>query len=318
MGLGAVPRAAIRGPQSGGGGKEVINGRHWARFGRGLPGVKRIARIGGQEVARGVDKLAEIMAWKRLEVADRMRAVTDAELAAAADRQPRKGPTFAQALRRTGGLSVIAEVKRASPSAGAIRAEIDAVAQAKAYADAGADALSVLTDNRYFGGQLEDLVRVVADQSSRPSPVPAIRKDFMVHRIQVLEAVEAGARCILLIVRALDDAQIRDLHEAAQAAKLDALFEVHDEDELARALTHQPAIVGVNNRNLSTFAIDLSFSEKVIPLMPSGVIKVAESGIRGVEDARRIRAAGADALLVGESLMRAQDPGALLRELRSA
>jgi indole-3-glycerol phosphate synthase len=265
-----------------------------------------------------VDKLAEIMAWKRVELADRLRPVADGELAAAAARQPRQGPGFAEALRRPGGLCVIAEVKRASPSAGAIRADIDAVDQARAYADAGADALSILTDARYFGGELRDLERVVADQSARPRPVPAIRKDFMVHRIQVLEAVEAGARCILLIVKALDDGQIRDLHEAAQAAGLDALFEVHDEEELARALVHRPRLVGVNNRNLSTFAIDLAFSERVIPHMPAGVIKVAESGIRTPADAARMRAAGADALLVGESLMRAADPGALLRGLRNA
>lgn len=265
-----------------------------------------------------MDKLAEIMAWKRVEIADRARPVSDAELAAAGRRQERRGPGFADALRRPDGLCVIAEVKRSSPSAGAIRADIDAVAQARAYAEAGADALSVLTDARYFGGRLEDLVRVVADQASLPRPAPAIRKDFMVHRIQVLEAAEAGARCILLIVKALDDGQIRDLHEAAQAAGLDALFEVHDEDELARALAHRPRLVGVNNRNLSTFAIDLAFSERVIPRMPAGVIKVAESGIRSAADAGRMRAAGADALLVGESLMRAPDPGALLRELRNA
>lgn len=265
-----------------------------------------------------MDKLAEIMAWKRVEIADRVRPVSDAELAAAAARLPSPAPGFATALRRPSGLAVIAEVKRASPSAGAIRADIDAVAQARAYADAGADALSILTDTRYFGGELEDLRRVVADQSRRARPVPAIRKDFMVHRIQVLEAVEAGARCILIIVRALDDGQIRDLHDAARAAGLDALFEVHDEDELARALAHRPALVGVNNRNLSTFAIDLAFAERVIPRMPADVVKVAESGIRDVADARRMRAAGAHALLVGESLMRAADPGALLRDLRGA
>lgn len=265
-----------------------------------------------------MDKLAEIMAWKRVEIADRARPVSDAELAAASARHPSPAPGFAASLRRPDGLCVIAEVKRASPSAGAIRSDIDAVAQARAYADAGADALSVLTDSRYFGGELADLARVAADQATRPRPVPAIRKDFMVHRIQVLEAVEAGARCILLIVRALDDGQIRDLHEAAQAAGLDALFEVHDEDELARALSHRPSLVGVNNRNLSTFAIDLGFAERVIPLMPAAVTKVAESGIRTPADAARMRAAGADALLVGESLMRSADPGALLRQLRGA
>ena len=265
-----------------------------------------------------MDKLAEIIAWKRLEVAARARPVADRELADAAARADRRGPAFRASLRHPGRLSVIAEVKRASPSVGAIRAGVDAVAQARAYADAGADCISVLTDEKFFGGSLADLRSVVADQAARPAPVPCIRKDFMVHRIQVLEAAEAGARCILLIVRALSDPEMRDLHDAARAAGLDTLFEVHDEDELARALAHRPDMIGVNNRNLSTFAIDLGFAERVIPRMPAEVVKVAESGIRTAADAARMRAAGADALLVGESLMRAADPGALLRELRSA
>jgi len=265
-----------------------------------------------------VDKLAEIVAWKRQEIAAQVRPVPDRELGEAAARVERRGPGFRASLRQPGRLAVIAEVKRASPSVGTIRKDVDAVAQARAYAEAGADCLSVLTDTRFFGGTLSDLRAVVADQAARPSPVPCIRKDFMVHRIQVLEAVEAGARCILLIVRALSDAELRDLHDAARAAGLDALFEVHDEDELARALAHRPEMIGVNNRNLSTFAIDLAFAERVIPRMPADVIKVAESGIRTPADAARMRAAGADALLVGESLMRADDPGALLRALRSA
>lgn len=265
-----------------------------------------------------MDKLAEIIAWKRQEIAARARPVTDRELAGAAARADRRGPGFRASLRQAGRLGVIAEVKRASPSAGPIRADADAVAQARAYADAGADCLSILTDTKFFGGTLEDLRAVVADQARRAAPTPCIRKDFMVHRIQVLEAAEAGARCILLIVRALSDAELRDLHDAARAAGLDALFEVHDEDELARALAHRPDMIGVNNRNLSTFAIDLAFAERVIPRMPAEVVKVAESGIRTPADAARMRAAGADALLVGESLMRAADPGALLRALRSA
>lgn len=269
-------------------------------------------------LARRVDKLAEIVAWKRQEIASRVRPVSDRELAEAAARIDRRGPGFRASLRQPGRLAVIAEVKRASPSAGAIRADIDAVAQARAYADAGADCLSVLTDTKFFGGTFADLQAVVADQATRSSPVPCIRKDFMVHRIQVLEAAQAGARCILLIVRSLSDSEMRDLHDAARAAGLDALFEVHDEDELARALAHSPDMIGVNNRNLSTFTIDLAFAEHVIPRMPASVVKVAESGIRTPADAARMRAAGADALLVGESLMRAEDPGALLRALRSA
>ena len=138
----------------------------------------------------------------------------------------------------------------------------------------------------------------------------------MVHPWQVLEAAQAGARCVLIIVRGLTDEEIRPIHEAARLAGLDVLFEVHDEQELERALTHGPDMVGVNNRNLSTFEIDLTFAERVIPRMPASVLKVAESGIRTAEDAARMRAAGADALLVGESLMRAPDPAGLLRSFR--
>ncbi len=280
--------------------------------------VKTIASHACTALSWPVDKLAEIMAWKRLEVADRVRPVSDQELAQAASRIEHRGPSFKTSLIQSGHLSVIAEVKRSSPSAGSIRADIDAATQARAYADGGADALSVLTDSRYFGGTLADLQSVIADQAKRNVPIPCIRKDFMVHRIQVLEAAQVGARCILIIVRALSDSEIRDLHDAAKAANLDALFEVHDEDELGRALAHRPDIIGVNNRNLSTFKIDLAFAERVIPQMPKDVVKVAESGIQTVADAVRMRAAGANALLVGESLMRAENPGALLRSLRSA
>jgi indole-3-glycerol phosphate synthase len=159
---------------------------------------------------------------------------------------------------------------------------------------------------------------VVRDQASWPRPLPCIRKDFMVHPYQVLEAAQAGARCILIIVRGLTDDEIRPIHRSAKLAGLDTLFEVHDEAELERALRHDPDMVGVNNRNLSTFQIDLSFAERVIPHMPKSVLKVAESGIKTAEDAARMRAAGADALLVGESLMRAADPAALMKGLQSA
>lgn len=280
--------------------------------------VKTIASPACTALSWLVDKLAEIIAWKRLEVADRVRPVSNQELAQAASQIEHRGPSFKTNLIQPGHLAVIAEVKRSSPSAGSIRADIDAAAQARAYADGGADALSVLTDTRYFGGTLADLQSVIADQAKRKVPIPCIRKDFMVHRIQVLEAAQVGARCILIIVRALSDSEIRDLHDAAKAANLDALFEVHDEDELARALAHRPDIIGVNNRNLSTFKIDLAFAERVIPQMPKDVVKVAESGIQTVADAVRMRVAGANALLVGESLMRAENPGTLLRSLRSA
>ncbi len=250
---------------------------------------------------------------KRREIAGRIRPVSDAEFAAAA-RPTARG--FRAALAVPGRLTVIAEVKRASPSVGTIRAEVDAVAQARLYAEAGAECLSVLTESAYFKGSMADLEAVVRDQSSRPVPLPCIRKDFMVHPWQVLEAAQAGARCILIIVRGLKDEEIRSIHRAARLAGLDTLFEVHDESELERALRHDPDMVGVNNRNLSNFEIDLGFAERVIPQMPRSVLKVAESGIRDAEGAARMRAAGADSLLVGESLMRASDPAALLRSFR--
>lgn len=253
---------------------------------------------------------------KRREIAPFARPVADAEFAAFAGQH--QSPGFRQALQVAGRLSVIAEVKRASPSVGQIREGVNAVTQARAYALAGADCLSVLTETKYFQGELQDLVQVVQDQPSWARPLPCIRKDFMVHPYQVLEAAQAGARCILIIVRGLTDEEIIPLHRAAQQAGLDALFEVHDEAELERALRHNPTMVGVNNRNLSTFQIDLSFAERVIPQMPAAVLKVAESGIKTAEDAARMRAAGAHALLVGESLMRATDPAALMKALQFA
>ncbi len=263
-----------------------------------------------------VDKLTEIMDAKRREIAPFARAVTDAELAAFAGKQ--STPGFRQSLQVQGRLSVIAEVKRASPSVGQIREGVDAVTQARAYAAAGADCLSVLTETTYFKGELKDLIQVVQDQPSWNRPLPCIRKDFMVHPYQVLEAAQAGARCILIIVRGLTDEEIIPIHRSAKLAGLDTLFEVHDEAELERALRHNPDMVGVNNRNLSTFQIDLSFAERVIPHMPKSVLKVAESGIKTAEDAARMRAAGAHALLVGESLMREQNPAALMKALQTA
>ncbi len=260
-----------------------------------------------------VDKLTEIMDAKRREIAPFVRSVTDAELVAFAGSH--KSPGFRQSLLTPGRLSVIAEVKRASPSVGQIRADVDAVTQARLYASAGADGLSVLTESQYFKGKLSDLVEVACDQGGSARPLPCIRKDFMVHPYQVLEAAQAGARCILIIVRGLTDPEIVPIHRAAKLAGLDTLFEVHDEAELERALRHSPDMVGVNNRNLSTFQIDLSFAERVMPQMPTSVLKVAESGLKCAEDAARMRAAGAQALLVGESLMRCADPAVLMRAL---
>jgi indole-3-glycerol phosphate synthase len=276
------------------------------------------------------DKLDEIMAWKRTEIAPLARAVPESELARLDAALPRP-PPFAAALRRPDGqLAVIAEIKRRSPSAGTIRAEVSAAAQALRYQAAGADALSVLTDLRYFGGELKDLrsaagaLRAGAPPSESDggragaSVPPCLRKDFMVHPIQVLQAREAGASAILIIVRGLPDEEIKVLHGAARAAGLEVLFEIHTEAELDRALAHGAQIIGVNNRDLAVMRTDLALSERLLPLFPASVVAVSESGISTGADAARARRAGAHAVLVGEALMRAAEPGSLLEELRTA
>jgi len=262
------------------------------------------------------DKLTEIMAWKRREIAPLVRDVSSGELAAAGRLEPRP-PSFAAALRRTDGqLAVIAEIKRRSPSAGEIRAGASAVEQARRYRAAGADALSILTDEKYFGGTLDDLTGVVAEFHTQPPARPCLRKDFMVHPAQVLQARQAGASAILIIVRALSDAEIAALAAAATTAQLDALFEIHDESDFARACAHGARIIGVNNRDLAIFQTDLALSERLIPLFPRGMIAVSESGIASGADARRVHAAGAHAVLVGEALMKAPDPAALIADFR--
>lgn len=259
-----------------------------------------------------MDKLTEIMAHKRREIAPLVRPVYAAELAELNRRLPLP-PSFASALRRADGrLAIISEIKRRSPSAGAINAGASALAQARRYRAAGAAALSILTDTEYFGGTLADLVEVTVDFARQPPAVPCLRKDFMVHPIQVVQAREAGASAILIIVRALNDEEIAALHTCAQAARLDALFEIHNEDDLRRAVHHGAKIIGVNNRDLATFTTDIALSERLIPLFPREVIAVSESGFSTGADATRARACGAHALLVGESLMKAPDPAVLI------
>lgn len=265
-----------------------------------------------------MDKLTEIMAHKRREIAPLVRPVLAAELEQLDRRLPRP-PSFAAALRRADGrLAVISEIKRRSPSAGDIKAGASALAQGRRYRAAGAAALSILTDTEFFGGTLADLIEVTTDFAQTPPAVPCLRKDFMVHPVQVLQAREAGASAILIIVRALDDGEITALHTAATAAGLDALFEIHNEDELRRAVGHGARIIGVNNRDLAVFKTDIGLSERLIPKFPRDVIAVSESGFTTGADAARARACGAHALLVGESLMRAPDPARLIAEFQSA
>ncbi|HET7754643.1 MAG TPA: indole-3-glycerol phosphate synthase TrpC [Anaeromyxobacteraceae bacterium] len=254
--------------------------------------------------------LADILARKVDEVASRRAARPDRELDAAV-RDAAAPRDFAGALSPRGGpVRVIAEVKRASPSAGAIAEGLDAVAQARRYAGAGAACISVLTDGPGFGGSLDDLAAV-----RRAVSVPLLRKDFVVDRYQLLEARLHGADAALLIVAALTETRLRALLEDCSALGLAALVEVHDPAEVDVALRAGASLVGVNNRNLATFVVDLAVSESILPRLPDGVKGVAESGVRTAADARRLRAAGAANLLVGEALVRAPDPGALLVEM---
>jgi indole-3-glycerol phosphate synthase len=271
-----------------------------------------------------MDKLTEIMIHKRREIAPLLRPLFADELQAVNRRLPRP-PSFLSALRRPDGkLAVISEIKRRSPSAGAINEQASAVEQARRYRAAGAAALSILTDTEFFGGHLADLVEVTTDFArippaagvTRSDPIPCLRKDFMVHPIQVLQAREAGASAILIIVRALTDEEIAALRTAAAAAGLDALFEIHNEEEIRRAVQHQAKIIGVNNRDLATFKTDIGLSERLMPLFPKDVVAISESGFSSSADAARARAAGAHALLVGESLMKAADPAALIADFQ--
>ena len=265
-----------------------------------------------------MDKLSEIMAAKRHALQHLIRPVRESELERMSGIR-KQGGSFLDALARKDRLSVIAEIKRKSPSAGQIAAQdLDAVEQARKYVNAEADCFSVLTDTDYFGGTLRDLWDVVDFLEEHQRPTPCLRKDFMIHPIQVLEAAEAGARCILIIVRALEDDDIKALYEAASIAGLDSLFEIHEERELEKALKFDPKIVGVNNRDLKRFKTDLAVSELLIPQIPDNIIKVSESGIFEVEDAERASACGADAILVGEALMRSEAPEELVEAFHNA
>jgi indole-3-glycerol phosphate synthase len=244
-----------------------------------------------------MNKLDEIIAQKHLEV-QRLLPRAEKLRAAAALRDDVR--SFYDALRADPTrLSMIAEVKRASPSAGTIAADFDPLTIARGYEKAGANALSVLTDEKYFQGRLEYLT-LIREQVD----IPCLRKDFIIHEAQIFEAVVAGADAILLIVAALDQPTLEHLLEVASTFQLDALVEVHDLPELERALATDARIIGVNNRNLKHFTVDLGTTEKLAEEVPDDVVLVAESGIKTVADAIRLAEAGADALLVGETLMR--------------
>jgi len=253
--------------------------------------------------------LDDILARTRADLAVRRAQRPLPQLEAAAARLP-PARSLARSLRQPGQIRCIAEFKRRSPSAGWIFEGADPAPVARAYAAGGAAGMSVLTDGPFFGGALEDLVAARA-----ACDLPILRKDFVVDRYQIVEARAAGADAVLLIVAALADPELRSLLAAARAQGLDALVEAHDETEVARAVDAGATIVGINNRDLRTFTVDRDLAARMRPRVPADRIIVAESGIRDAADVARLRAAGVDAMLVGETLMRAPDPSAALRAL---
>ena len=260
------------------------------------------------------DILSRIAAYKRDEVAARRAKISDTELDFRVETQdPPRG--FAASLRARAnasrqGLALIAEIKKASPSKGVIREDFDPPALAQAYEDGGATCLSVLTDGPSFHG--DDAYLGAARGAVR---LPALRKEFLVDPWQVAESRALGADAILVILAMVDDAVAAQLILQAGRYGMDALVEVHDADEMRRAASLGAELIGINNRDLKTFIVDLAVTESLIPLAPSHALLVTESGIFTPEDVRRLRAAGASAMLVGESLMRQDDVADATRRL---
>lgn len=220
---------------------------------------------------------------------------------------------FLSAIRDAAGPAIVGEIKRASPSAGLIARNFDAAAVAKAYESAGVDCISVVTESDHFLGELTYL-EVARVHSSRP----LLRKDFLATPYEVAQSAAAGADAVLLIVAGLDDDGLRTCMREADEYELDVLIEVHDSSELERALRLGACLIGINNRNLRTFETDLAVSEYLLPEVPGNVTVISESGMRDPDDILRLHAAGARGFLIGEALMRAEDPAALVAALKSA
>ncbi len=264
------------------------------------------------QIGRVPNILQQIVEHKRTEIAAARRAVPETELL----RQIATAPTvrdFVGALRAEHPMGLIAEVKKASPSAGLIRDDFDPVAIAQTYAAHGAACVSVLTDERYFQGSLDYLrqIRGAID-------LPVLRKDFILDRYQLLEARAAGADCVLLIAECLDDAELANLYSTATELEMSALVEIYEPENLDRVLRLDPPLLGVNNRNLKTMTTDLGHGINLRRRVPPNVLMVGESGVHCREDVERLQNAGIHAILVGETLMRADDIGAKVDDLLGA
>lgn len=250
--------------------------------------------------------LLEILKRKRREVeADKgKRPLTEVDLLSASS-----GPSLYQALREGNPPRIIAEVKRGSPSKGRIRTELDPLVQARLYQKGGARAISILTDSAFWGS-IEDLKDVASELS-----LPLLRKDFIIDSYQLYQSLEAGASGVLLVVAALELERLRELVERSFLLSLEPLVEVHTLEELEEALSTSARIIGINNRNLHTFQVDLSVTELLAPQVPKDRLVVSESGVKGKEDIDRLMKAGVKNFLVGEALVRAKDPAEKLHEL---
>ena len=253
--------------------------------------------------------LDKICADKRIHVDAKITLRPLEAIKKAAEQQaPARG--FINALQSKDGIALITEVKKASPSKGVIREDFHPVEIAKTYEDNGAACLSVLTDEKYFQGH-DDYFTAIREAVS----LPMLRKDFMIDEYQIYESRALGADCVLLIMACLSDAQAQEFYSIATSLGMDTLFEVHDEDELNRALALSPKMVGVNNRNLKTLDVDLNIGLSLAQKMPEGILKVAESGIYNHADIQKFLDVGYGAFLIGESLMREDDIGAAVQKI---
>jgi indole-3-glycerol phosphate synthase len=254
--------------------------------------------------------LSDIVAATRQRVDTAKRTADMRALERQAESHTPRGFRRSLEQKARAGVAIIAELKKASPSRGMIRGTLHVGAIASQLERAGAAALSVLTEEEFFHGSLSDLA-----EASVATQLPCLRKDFIVDEFQLLEARASGADAVLLILSALADSEFSRFHQRSRELGLDALCEVHDENELERAVKMGAEIIGVNNRDLRTFAVGLETAERLAAMLPAGVLRVAESGIQSGDDIRRLRACGYNAFLVGESLMRADDPGAELARM---